>query len=392
MIGVKEAKQIILECYLQRKNLTIPLCEASGLVVSEDILAGVDIPNFVQSSMDGYALRFVDKDGPLEIIGEMAAGTPEHLEIKNNQAARIFTGAPLPKGADTVVMQEKIHLIEGLLIVDDMYLKRWDNVRQIGAEVQKGELAMIAGTYLSAAAVGFLAGIGCAEVAVLAPPRVCIILTGNELQEPGHPLEFGQVYEANSFQLKAALHKIGIKEILVLAAGDEPSELAKVLLGALRDNDIILLNGGVSVGDYDCVTQAARSCGVVERFHGVSQKPGKPLFFGTKQDKLIFGLPGNPSSSLTCFYEYVLPVLENCMGLKSGLAEITATATHNHQKQPGLVHFVKAFYSSGKVTPLHAQESFRLHSFAQANCLIVLQEGSDGCAAGEDVAVHLLPI
>jgi molybdopterin molybdotransferase len=278
------------------------------------------------------------------------------------------------------------------LVIEDKNLQFGLNVRPKGAEVKKGEVAMQSETYLSAAAIGFLAGIGCAAVSVYKPPKIAIILTGNELQQPGNPLEFGQVYEANSFQLKAVLNKIGIKDIQVFTAEDNPEELQKVLERALEKSDVVLLNGGVSVGDYDFVAQAAKSCGIEEKFHKIKQKPGKPLFFGTKEDKLVFGLPGNPSSSLTCFYEYVLPALENAMGLSGCLQEIKASATHDYPKPIGLTHFLKAFYSDGKATPLHAQESFRLHSFAQANCFMILPEESAGCKAGENVTVHLLPL
>lgn len=392
MISVKQAKQIIIEAALPKKSVLLPLSEAFGLVTSKGIIATTDIPNFAQSSMDGYALKYEDKGNLLKVIGEMAAGTSEQIKISKGEATRIFTGAPLPLDADTVVMQEKIHFENDLLIVQDENLKQGSNVRSKGAEVKQGDIAMVSGTYLSAAAIGFLAGIGCMEVSVYTPPKVAIILTGNELQKPGNPLEFGQVYEANSFQLKAALNKIGIKNSMVLMAEDDPEELRKVLQKALEANDVVLLNGGVSVGDYDFVTQVAQSCGVEEKFHKIKQKPGKPLFFGTKEDKLVFGLPGNPSSSLTCFYEYVLPALESSMGLHSSLAEITASVTHDYPKPAGLTHFLKAFYSNGKVTPLHAQESFRLHSFAQANCFIILPEESIGCLAGANVTVHLLPM
>ena len=392
MISVKQAKQIVIEAALPKKSVLLPLSEAFGLVTSKGIIATTDIPNFAQSSMDGYALKYEDKGNLLKVIGEMAAGISEQIKISKGEATRIFTGAPLPLNADTVVMQEKIHFENNLLIVQDENLKQGSNVRPKGAEVMQGDIAMVSGTYLSAAAIGFLAGIGCVEVSVYAPPKVAIILTGNELQKPGNPLEFGQVYEANSFQLKAALNKIGIKNSMVLTAEDDPEELRKVLQNALEVNDVVLLNGGVSVGDYDFVTEAAQSCGVEEKFHKIKQKPGKPLFFGTKEDKLVFGLPGNPSSSLTCFYEYVLPALESSMGLHSSLAEITASVTHDYPKPAGLTHFLKAFYSNGKVTPLHAQESFRLHSFAQANCFIILPEESIGCKAGAFVTVHLLPL
>lgn len=391
MISVNDAKQIILQSALPKKSAVISLSDAFGLVTSEDVIASTDIPNFAQSSMDGYALKFADRNQSLSIIGEMPAGATRQLKIETGEATRIFTGAPLPENADTVVMQEKINVKNGLLIVEDEKLTAGINVRPKGAEVKKGEVAMKSETFLSAAAIGFLAGIGCSEVSVYTPPKVAIILTGNELQDPGNALEFGQVFEANSFQLKAVLDQIGIKKIKVFRAEDDPIELQKVLEKAIDENDVILLNGGVSVGDYDFVTQVADTCGVEEKFHKIKQKPGKPLFFGTKENKLVFGLPGNPSSSLTCFYEYVLPALEMCMELPSKLIETTATVTHDYPKNAGLTHFLKAFYSNGKVTPLHAQESFRLHSFAQANCFIVLPEESLGCKENEQVTIHILP-
>ena len=392
MISVQQAKQIIQGSALAPKIVKLPLLEAFGFTLAQDVIATVDIPNFAQSSMDGYAVKFKDKDKPLTIIGEMPAGAREQLVIESGQATRIFTGAPLPEGADTVIMQEKVAVEDNTLMLQDDNLSPGLNVRPKGAEVKSGELAMAKGTYLSAAALGFLAGIGCTHVSVYAAPKVTIILTGNELQEPGKPLEFGQVYEANSVILTAALHKAGINDITILRSEDNPEILAAVLQQALQSSDIVLLNGGVSVGDYDYVVGAAQACGVENKFHKIKQKPGKPLFFGTKKDKLVFGLPGNPSSGLTCFYEYVLPALEKSMHKEASVIATIAIATHNYSKPSGLTHFLKAFYKDGKVTPLHAQESFRLHSFAQANCFIVLPQESTGCVAGDTVEVHLLPL
>lgn len=392
MISVTEAKDIILQHIPVRKTEWVALHKAAGLVTASDVIAGTDIPAFPQSSMDGYALKFEDRETPLIITGEMAAGTSQPITIKKGEAARIFTGAPLPEGADTVVMQEKT-TVEGIqLKITDRSLSSGLHVRPRGSEVKAGETAMSAGTILSPAAIGFLAGIGCNRVEVYRPPVIAVIMTGNELQEPGKPLAFGQVYEANSYQLKAALRKTGITEVQVLTAEDHPETLTEVLNNALENSDVVLLNGGVSVGDYDFVTQAAKQCGIEQQFHKIRQKPGKPLFFGTFQEKLVFGLPGNPSSSLTCFYEYVLPALEQLTGLSASVKKTEAETSHDYSKPQGLTHFLKAFYSEGKVTPLHAQESYRLHSFSQANCFIVLPEESEGCCRGDLVEVHLLPV
>ncbi|WP_294264074.1 gephyrin-like molybdotransferase Glp [uncultured Chryseobacterium sp.] len=392
MISVTEAKNIIFNHLPERKTTVLPLSQVAGLVTSAEVIAGTDIPGFPQSSMDGYALKFEYKDVPLEISGVMAAGTTTALHIKNRQASRIFTGAPLPEGADTVVMQEKITVENHQLIINDENLSLGLNVRPKGSEVKQGAVAMTAGTVLSPAAIGFLAGIGQDKVEVYRPPVVAIILTGNELQNPGNELAFGQVYEANSYQLRAALEKTGVKEIHIFRAEDDPEMLQQILEQALAISDMVLLNGGVSVGDYDFVTRAAEQCGIEEKFHKIKQKPGKPLFFGNKGEKLVFGLPGNPSSSLTCFYEYVLPAVEQLSGLKNSIQQLRAVATHDYTKPTGLTHFLKAFYEEGKVTPLHAQESYRLHSFAHANCFLVLPEESTGCKKDDSVEIRLLPV
>jgi molybdopterin molybdotransferase len=392
MISVNEAKKIIQQIVQSLSPVRLPLQDAAGLVLAEDIYASIDIPAFEQSSMDGYAIRFTDKDDPLQIVGEMAAGTANKAVLQPNQAFRIFTGAPLPQGADTVVMQEKVRIEAGKLIIEDPQLQQGSNVRNKGAEVRQGTIAMPENTYLSAAAVGFLAGIGLTHVPVFPQPSVAIILTGNELQQPGVALEFGQVYEANSVMLRVALQKAGIQRIQVFRAADDLQVLEQVLTQALDSSELVLLTGGVSVGDYDFVVQAAESCGVVRHFHKIRQKPGKPLFFGSKADKIIFGLPGNPSSVLTCFYEYVLPAIEAMLIKPECIEEVGATLTHDYPKAPGLTHFLKGRYENGKATPLHAQESYRLHSFAQADCFIVLEEAHGDYKAGDPVKVHLLPL
>jgi molybdopterin molybdotransferase len=392
MISVNEAKEIIQEIVQSLTPLQLPLKEAFGLVLAEDIYAPIDIPAFEQSSMDGYALKFSEKEHALVIKGEMAAGTSKPISLQPNEVARIFTGAPLPEGADTVVMQEKVRVVEGNLIIEDPLLQTGSNVRHKGAEVKAGALAMAANTYLSAAAIGFLAGIGLTEVPVFPSPAVSIILTGNELQQPGNPLAFGQVYEANSVMLTVALEKAGIRKLQILRAEDELQALQNILAKAMEESDLVLLTGGVSVGDYDFVVQATENCGVVRHFHKIKQKPGKPLFFGSKEQKIVFGLPGNPSSVLTCFYQYVLPAIEAMLIKPECIEEIRATLSHDYSKAPGLTHFLKARYENGRVTPLHAQESFRLHSFAQADCFIVLEEQHGDYKAGDQVKVHLLPL
>ena len=391
MITVEEAKKLVKENTVSLTPVILSLKEASEHILATDIYSAFDIPAFRQSSMDGYAIMFADKETELTLIGEMAAGTHQSITLQKGQTSRIFTGAPLPESADTVVMQEKIIRAKDKIKVQDDRLSLGLNVRAKGSEIKSGALAMNKGVLLSPAAIGFLAGIGITEVEVYQMPKISIILTGNELQKPGLPLSFGQVYESNSYSLSAALQKEGIYDIEILTAEDNLETLTNVIASALKNSDVILLNGGVSVGDYDFVIKAATACGIQQIFHKVKQKPGKPLFFGKKGNKLVFGLPGNPSSVLSCYYNYVLPALKILSNKAYNIIIISAELTHTYKKPAGLTHFLKGQYSNGKATPLNAQESYRLSSFAVANCLICLNQEQENFEAGETVNILLIP-
>ena len=248
------------------------------------------------------------------------------------------------------------------------------------------------GSFLSPAAIGFLAGIGVTEVKVFPNPSISIIVTGKELQQPGKPLDYGQVYESNSFTLTSALHHLHIDAIKIFRADDNLEILTGILEEALQQSDMVLLTGGISAGDYDFVLQSAANCGVTKLFHKIKQRPGKPLYFGKKENKLVFGLPGNPSSVLTCFYEYVLPALEILTKRKISLQTIQAPLFKPFRKTARLTHFLKGFYNGTTVSVLDAQESYRLSSFAKANCLVKINEEVMECKEGEIVEVHLLPV
>jgi molybdopterin molybdotransferase len=394
VITVSEAKNIIANNVTALQPVTVSLTDAVGLVLAEDIYATLNIPAFRQSAMDGYGFRFDDHVAKKEIIvsGEVPAGSDAAITIASQQAVRIFTGAPVPEGVDTVVMQEKTS-VQGkqLFIQDDQLLKGY-NVRAIGSEIALGEMALEKETLLSPAAIGFLAGIGVTTVKVFPKPVITIIVTGNELQEPGAALKAGQVYESNSLMLTAILQQLHITNIKVLKAADDLITLQNVLQTALQNSDIVLLTGGVSVGDYDFVVEAASGVGVTKLFHRIKQKPGKPLFFGRKENKLVFGLPGNPSSVLTCFYEYVIGALEKISQQKNSSKIIYLPLAKDYNKKGIFTNFLKGIYTDKDVLPLDAQDSFRLSSFAKANCLICLGEEEKQYKAGEIVAVHLITI
>ena len=393
MISVFEAKKIIDASVFPLTTVVLPLQQAAGLVLAEDVYASKDIPAFPQSSMDGYAFSFEDwkKNKKLKIAGEVAAGSTETFLLSPGNAVRIFTGAAVPAGADTVIMQEKIKTQNGELIIEDETLQAGNSVRPKGSEIKAGALALEKGNILSPAAIGFLAGIGISELKVYPNSSISIIITGNELRQPGQTLQYGQVYESNSFALKSILQQLHIYDVKVFYAADKPGIVSDTLKKALEQSDVVLLTGGISVGDYDFVLQAATECHVEKHFHKIKQRPGKPLYFGKKENKLVFGLPGNPSSVLTCFYQYVIPALEKLSNRKIGLQILKVPLSKAFQKNTGLTHFLKGFYDGKTATPLDAQESFRLSSFARANCLIQIDEEIASLPQGELVNVYLLP-
>lgn len=398
MISVQEAKRIIDENVSSLPPVKMPLQKVAGLVLAEDVYATMDIPAFPQSSMDGYAFLFEGwkKNKRLKIVGEIAAGNNEKFTLAPGNAVRIFTGAAVPPGADTVIMQEKTNIDRspgagGELIIEDEALQQGASVRPKGSEIKAETLALDKENVLSPAAIGFLAGIGIAEVRVYPNPSITIIITGNELQEPGKPLQHGQVYESNSFALKAVLEQLQIDNIQILYASDKPDVTTTALKKALEQSDLVLITGGISVGDYDFVLQAATECGVQKQFHKIKQRPGKPLYFGNKENKLVFGLPGNPSSVLTCFYQYVIPALEKLTKRKIGLRKINIPLACSFKKAAGLTHFLKGSCDGRTATPLNAQESYRLSSFAKANCLIEIAEERTSVNEGDVVDVYLLP-
>lgn len=393
MIPVASAKAIIRQNILPLRPVQLPLQLAQGLVLADDITATMDIPAFPQSSMDGYAFSFSSwQPGQgLKIIGEMPAGSNEVFSLSGGEAVRIFTGAAVPPGTDTVVMQERVTVINGLLHIEDEKLAERGNVRPTGSEIKSGALALTAGIVLTPAAIGFLAGIGVTHVYVYPKPVIGLLVTGKELQQPGNPLEYGQVYESNSSTIRAALEQLQIMEVKLFWADDDLDMLTGVLEAALQQSDMVLLTGGVSVGDYDFVLEAASRCGVATLFHKIKQRPGKPLFFGKKGDQLVFGLPGNPSSVLTCFYEYVTPALYRLSNKKMDLKNLQVPLGKGYQKGPGLTHFLKGWYDGEKVIPLEAQESYRLSSFAKANCLVQLEENGTLYNEGDTVEIHILP-
>ena len=393
MVSVEQAYNIIRENIQPLAAIPIKLEESAGYVLDTDIFSPVNVPSFLQSSMDGYAFAYTSgyQDSPLQISGMLQAGSSELLEVTEGKAVRIFTGAPLPQGADTVVMQEKTILQNHSITITDSNLIPGVNVRQVGADILKDSLTLTKGTLLTPATIGVLASMGFSEVTVINQPSLHIIVTGNELQAVGKPLTSGQVYESNSPMLVAALQQLGIKKISVEKVTDSLENITTALQNSIAQSDVTLLVGGISVGDYDFVLEATQRNGVEPLFYKVKQKPGKPLYLGKKGKQVVVALPGNPASALSCFYLYVTRVIDALSGTQNAPLIESAPITNDYQKPAGFTHFLKGYYNrkQKQVHLLTGQESYKMHSFAQANCFVELREAITEVKKGEIVEIHL---
>lgn len=390
LISADQARALIAATVSRVTPVIRDVTLSSGLAIADDIYSPLDLPAFDQSSMDGYAIYADDIRHPLILQGVVAAGHGQPETLQRNHAMRIFTGAPLPGGSDTIVMQEKVVIGSSGIEITDPGIERGTHVRKRGSELKKDELVIKKGTVITAPVAGLLASLGIVSVPVYPPLAIQILTTGNELQAPGQPLQPGQVYESNSRFLSAALRPYSENPVSVLFIEDNLDTIQQVLSEKIANCDLVIVTGGVSVGDYDFVRQAADRVGIHCKFHRVKQRPGKPLYFGTRENRIVFGLPGNPASVISCFYEYVLPAIRFMLHLPQEEL-LTAGLKNDFKKVKGLTQFLKAYYEEGEVEILEAQESYRLRSFATANCLVALDENRDQYEKGEIVKVRLLP-
>jgi molybdopterin molybdotransferase len=390
LVSVEQAHALIAASVPRISPAVRDVSHSAGLVIAEDIFSPLDIPAFDQSSMDGYAVYLEDIKKPLQKQGVMAAGHALPETLRRNHAMRIFTGGPLPAGSDTIIMQEKVIVHESVIQVTDTNIEKGAYVREKGSEIKKGELAIKKGTVITAPVAGLIASIGICSVEVYPRLSVYIMATGNELQMPGQPLQPGQVYESNNYFLRAALKPYSESSGTALYFADDLEIITNALLHATSQHDLVILTGGVSVGDYDFVREAAEQVGIDCKFHRVKQKPGKPLYFGTKDKTIVFGLPGNPASVISCFCEYVLPAVRYMLHLPQE-ETVSAILKNDFKKVSGLTQFLKAYLEDGEVEILEAQESYRLRSFAFANCMVALTEDRVTYEKGESVTVRLLP-
>ena len=395
---LEDAQAFVLESCPPLDVVDVDRRVASGLVLAVAVVAAEVVPPFDNTAVDGYAVRAEDVASvpvELRVVGELAAGAAPTTALGAGEAIRIMTGAPMPSGADAVVMVEDSERIGDDAVRLTRSVAEGAAIRRAGDDVQVGDLLFEVGTTITPAVDAVLASVNAARVHVFRRPRVAVLSTGDELIDDGSPLEIGQIRESNKTMLAALLAEAGCEVVDLGVVRDDEAELERVLRSAAADCDAIVSSGGVSMGDYDVVKAVL---GRIADMHWmqIAIKPAKPFAFGRLDGTPIFGLPGNPVSSLVSFELLARPALRRMMGHRRlTRTSIVAVADVALDRQPdGKVHFMRVngeFGDDGRyhVRPLDAQGSHQLAATALADAMVVVPDG-DGVPAGADVAALLL--
>jgi molybdopterin molybdotransferase len=389
LLTMQEAQARVLERVRRLAAEDVPVADAAGRVTAGEAVAAVDLPPFASSAMDGYAVRAADLPGRLPIVAHIAAGNPADRPLAAGEAMAISTGGVVPDGADAVVPLEYVVQNDNTIQVDDP-VEPGAHVRPRGGDAVVGDVVVAGGVRLSAAQLGALAAAGLALVACARRPRVAILATGTELARPGSPLGPGQVYESNALMLAAALAAAGADiEVLPVVADDESAHREALERGLSAD--VLVTSGGVSVGPHDLVRQIEAELGVEEVFWRVAIKPGKPVAFGVRGETLVFGLPGNPVSSLVGCELFAKPALRALQGLSDPLPRFEpgrlAAPLRRNASRDELVRARSRLDRDGVVLePLSGQESHMIVHSAAADALVHVPLGDGELTAGATVS------
>jgi len=392
-LRVDKAREAILACLSEIADTEeVAVRDALGRVLAQDIVPQINVPAHDNSAMDGYAACFSDLDKPLKEIGTALAGKPYAGRLGPGECVRIMTGAVMPQGADTVVIQEVVKR-EGDRITVPPGQKKAQNVRYAGEDLKVGVPVLTPGKLLRPAELGLIASLGIGQVRVKRRLRVAFFATGDELASIGAPLREGEVYDSNRYTLHGMLARLGVEVIDMGVVRDDPALLEKAFRKAAETADVIVTTGGVSVGEADFVKQLMAKLGEV-LFWKIAMRPGRPMAFGKIGGAFLFGLPGNPVAVMVTFYQFVRDALLYMSGREdAAIPLLQATATENLRKVPGRTEYQRGILfreqEQWKVRTTGQQGSGVLRSMSEANCFIVLEHERGSVKAGEQVAVQL---
>jgi len=366
-------------------------------VLAQDIYSTIDVPAYTNSAMDGYAINAADipqqGSARLKVAATVFAGAPIQQTINRGECARIMTGAPMPPGTDSVIMQEHVSLAADHIEIQSGH-QAGQNVRQAGEDIRRGQSVLNAGKRIGPAEMGLIASVGIEEVCVFRRVRVAFFSTGDELAPVGSALKAGQIYDSNRYTLMGQLSLMDAEIIDMGVIADKPEAVEQALIDASRRAEILITTGGVSVGDADYVKASVEKLGQVN-FWKIAMKPGRPLAFGRIGQCLFFGLPGNPVSSMVTFMQFVLPALRKRAGeANKKPLQFSAICANDLKKRSGRMEFQRATLSWDNEKGLIAsssgkQDSHMLTSMSRSNAFILLPSESTGVNAGDTVTVQL---
>ncbi|MBN1835387.1 MAG: molybdopterin molybdotransferase MoeA [Spirochaetales bacterium] len=375
---------------LPARGLTerLPLLQCLGRALAEEVRSTVDSPPFAKAAMDGYAVAGDEDLQSYRLVETIAAGTIPRRTLQRGECAKIMTGAMLPVGAGKVIRVEYTEEVDGAVRVVTPEPAR--NIIERGENLKAGEPAL-GPQMLRPQDVGILASLGVASVRVALPPQVGIVTTGSELAEPGEQLRPGAIYNSNGWQLCAQVSRVGCPYTYYGTVADEPESLEKAVARALEENDVVLLSGGVSMGDLDYVPQVVRRTGARILFHKLAIKPGKPTLFAQKKDKYLFGLPGNPVSTFVIFEVFVKTLLYRWMGLEHRPAVVRARLAETLRRRDAeRVDFRPVRLEGAAVRPLSYHGSSHLNALGAADGLIRIERGNREIKEGSELDVRLI--
>jgi molybdopterin molybdotransferase len=388
LLSIEDALERILERASVLPSEPVPLPEAAGRVLAEPAQALVDLPPFASSAMDGFALRAADTPGALPVVARVAAGRPTDEKLGAGQAAAIATGGAVPEGADAVVPIEQAVETDGRVEIA-LAARPGQHIRPRGGDVGSGDTVVEPGALLGPAQIGALAAAGAAEVRCARRPRVCVLATGSELRAPGEELRPGEIYDSNRVMLQASLAGAGAS-VELLPVVEDDVDVHRFALERALAVDVAVTSGGVSVGPHDLVRRIEAELGVEEVFWGVAVKPGKPLSFGVRGSTLVFGLPGNPVSSLVGSVLFVRPALLALQGASDPGPRYaggeTAVALRRNEHRDEFVRARRRESTAGiLLEPVAGQESHMIVRAASADALVHVPRGDGEIAAGDAV-------
>ncbi|MCC3861019.1 gephyrin-like molybdotransferase Glp [Pseudemcibacter aquimaris] len=394
LLPVPEALETILNSTNELDTETIHLNDALGRVTANDITSNLTQPPFAASAMDGYAVKYDDIDKPLTVIGESQAGNSFDGTIENGEAARIFTGAPMVDGADTVVIQENVTRNGDQIIINDCKAKG-SNIRAAGGDFKNGDVLVTKGTKIGARQIALLAAGNVAEISVYRQPKVAILSTGDELLEVGSEIGPDKIVNSNVPLFMALVEENGGIPINLGTAKDTLKDV-QTKIALVKDVDIFVSIGGVSVGDYDIIQDVLKEAGLKVDFWKVAMQPGKPIVYGDFNSIRYFGMPGNPSSSYVCFANFMLPAMNKMQGLDGvGYPTSMATVDHDIRAGSGRMNYMRAIYRENEdgtksVDASFNQGSARLKTMSDANCLLIRDVSAPEAKAGDLVKIVLI--